>query len=75
MCDSNCEDVQWLVNWRESNGGIIRLLSLQNQFLQMASERSWLSFYQQATELLKRSTIFPQWTEEDTLAVSSSFRR
>ncbi|MFL2971142.1 MAG: DEAD/DEAH box helicase [Candidatus Thalassarchaeaceae archaeon] len=39
-----------------------------NQFLQMAAERSVVSL-SQATELLKRSTIFPQWTEEDTLAV------
>ena len=39
-----------------------------NQFLQMAAERSVVPL-NQATALLKRSTIFPQWTEEDTLAV------
>ena len=39
-----------------------------NQFLQMAAERSVVSL-SQATELLNHSTIFPQWTEEDTLAV------
>jgi ATP-dependent Lhr-like helicase len=39
-----------------------------NQFLQMAAERSVVPL-SQATELLKRSTIFPNWKEEDTLAV------
>ncbi|GIS41900.1 MAG: hypothetical protein Ct9H90mP14_3560 [Methanobacteriota archaeon] len=34
----------------------------------MAAERGVVPL-DQATELLKRSTIFPQWTEEDTLAV------
>ncbi|MDP6885364.1 MAG: DEAD/DEAH box helicase [Candidatus Thalassarchaeaceae archaeon] len=39
-----------------------------NQFLQMAAERSVVPL-SQATELLNRSTIFPNWKEEDTLAV------
>ncbi len=39
-----------------------------NQFLQMAAERGVVPI-EMATELLKKSTIFPDWSEADTIAV------
>lgn len=51
------------VEWRTDPG-----IVAANQFLQMAAERGVVPIAQ-ATELLRRSTIFREWNEDDTLAV------
>ena len=51
------------IEWR-NNPGIVAA----NQLLQMAAERSIVSLHK-ATEILTNTTIFREWTMEDTLAL------